>query len=422
MPRISLTPESRRALDTLLETAAASRDVNAPTAIVATADEILYFGAKGERVYGKPELGEVNDETVLQLFSCTKLITAVAVLQLVDSRVFSLDDPAAVHKYLPDLLSLPILVKWTKDDPPKPVLVPRRNPITVRQLLSHTAGLGYPFFSPHLQRYLSVNNIPNFMEPDSGMDGFNIPLIAQPGTRWAYSLSVDWAGILVERATGQTLNEYFKQNIFDPLGLKLSFYATPEQKELWQAPTYRPRNLNGKLVVFPGRHDLPSHDKPIAQLAGGSGIVGTAKDYVRFLQAVLRSRDGRGIISRASYAELFKSSLPAFGTPEGEQMRNDLRMVCSFLSFVDDAMLEDNGLDHSVGFVINTSDSAWGRKAGSGTWGGAAKTDYWIDPTSGIIGFCGVQINTVLPDLPFHALHQKFERAVYDGLQVKAAL
>ncbi|WOO79811.1 Acyltransferase LovD [Vanrija pseudolonga] len=418
----SLTPASKRAIDALLEAAVTSREVNAPTAVVATADEILYFSARGERVYGKPELGTIDDQTVLQLFSCTKLITSVAVLQLVDAGKLTLDDPAVVDKYLPDLTSQPILQKWTKDDPPQPVLVPRRNPITVRQLLSHTGGVGYPFLSPELQRYLDANGIPYFMKTDGGTRAFKVPLIAEPGTRWAYGLSLDWAGILVERVTGLKLDAYFKQHIFDPLGLKLDFYATPEQRKRWQAPTVRPKSLKGKLVVWRGLRDLPSRDQPIAQLAGGAGIVGTAKDYVGFLQGVLRSRDGRGIISPAGYAELFKSSLPASTTPEGEQMRNDLRVMCTFLSFVDDAMLEDNGLDHSVGLVINTSDSAWGRKAGSGTWGGAAKTDYWIDPTSGIIAYCGVQINTDTPDLPFHELHQKFERAVYDGLQIKSTL
>ncbi|KAL1409452.1 hypothetical protein Q8F55_003435 [Vanrija albida] len=422
MPRVTLSPASKRAIDALLDDAVKSREVNAPTVGVATADEILYFAAKGERVYGKPELGQINDETVLQLFSCTKLITSVAVLQLVDRGVVTLDDPAVVEKHLPDLCSQPVLIKWTKDDPPKPVLEPRRNPITLRRLLSHTAGVGYPFLSPVLQRWLDANGIPYFLKTDAGLRAFAVPLVAEPGTRWAYGLGLDWAGILVERVTGQTLEEYFKQHIFDPLGLKLSFYATPEQRARWQAPTVRPKSLDGKLVVWRGLRDMPSREQPIAQLAGGAGILGTAKDYIGFLQGVLRSREGRGIISPAGYAELFRSSLAPVATDEGRQMRADLQLMCTFLSFVDDAMLEDGGLDHSVGLVINTSDSAHGRKAGSGTWGGAAKTDYWIDPVSGIIGFCGVQINTDTPDIPFHELHQKFERAVYDGLQVKAAL
>lgn len=322
---------------------------------------------------------------MLQLFSCTKLITSVAVLQLVDAGKLTLDDPAIVDKYLPDLMSQPILLKWTKDDPPQPVFAPRRNRITVRQLVSHTGGVGYPFLVPDLQRYLDANGLPDFLKADGGMAAFKLPLIAEPGTRWAYGFGLDWAGVLIERLTGLKLDAYFKQHIFEPLGLKLDFYATPEEKERWQLPAVRPKSLKGKLVVWRGLRPLPTRDKPIAQFAGGAGIVGTAKDYVGFLQGVLRSREGRGIISPAGYAELFKSSLPAPTTPEGEQMRNDLRMMCTFLGFVHDSMLEDGGIDHSVGLVINTFDSAWGRKAGSGTWGGAARTDYWIDPTSGII-------------------------------------
>jgi len=309
----------------------------------------------------------------------TKLVVVVSILQQVEKGVLSLDDAAQVEKYAPELLKLPILTGF--DDAGKPTYTERKNPITLRMLLTHTAGLGYDFLSPELTRWRQATGHPAIWENEAGIKAYELPLLFEPGTKYAYSVAIDWAGIILERATGSTLEAYFKKNIFEPLGIKtISFLVDSEGEKRMQVMSGRDLQTD-KLIPSPGARQQSTK---IAQLSGGAGLVGTLKDYLRFLQGVLAGGSDKGspIISKKSFDELFTSSLPKRG--ENNTCHADLTFIMAILGFSDPALVQSASFEQSVGFPINTADSANGRKAGTGSWLGAAKTYYWIDPATGI--------------------------------------
>ncbi|TXT06157.1 hypothetical protein VHUM_03630 [Vanrija humicola] len=402
-----------------------SREVNALTFAVSDAEGELYFNCAGERVFGEPDRGQVDDRTMFQLFSCTKLVTSVACLLLVDQGVISLDNPAVIDHYLPEVACQPVLRGYASDAPGSEILEPRTTPLTLRHILSHTSGLAYGLFSPVLERWMKERESYSrhfFDDADGGVSGqVGIPLVANPGERFVYGIGIDWAGILVERASGLRLDEFFQKNIFTPLGLHdLVWYADNVVRSRLQQACGR---LEGKLVHSTGIRTIVGPEKKIKQLAGGGGLLGTAKDYLAFLRAILRSAQPGGLLTPESYAELFKNSLPP--RSPSTTAYADLASVVYSQPYSDDNMCANDGqgLAHSIGLTINMVDSSHGRKAGSGTWGGACKTDYWIDPTTGIVAMCFAQIFAPAPEPPakepFNVAHEAFERAVYDAIEAK---
>lgn len=320
----------------------------------------------------------------------TKLVTSVACLQLIDRGLLALDDAALVEKLAPELCAMPIL---TSMEGGKAVTQPRTQPITLRRLLTHTSGLGYNFTSPLLVQWQAANPPPNPSGSKGAihgktLEGYTEPLLFEPGTQWKYSIGIDWAGILVERASGMDLEEYFHKYIFAPIGLTkedITFIPTDELRaRLQKVCTYDTSGENkGKL-----RHGTPLHPpeltaENIGQLSGGGGLYGTAKAYLRFLQAILQ-REAGGIVSAKGYETLFTDALPPRG--EGNEVHKGLAQMSLRQNYQDPDHIANDAqyLGHSVGLVLSLKDSVHGRKKGSGCWDGAAKTQYWLDPATGI--------------------------------------
>jgi len=182
-------------LDDVLRTAVEQKRVPGVVAVVATADAVAYRGA-----YGIPK------DAIFAIASMTKPVTSVAVMQLVEAGKVKLDEPAAT--YLPELAAVQVLEGGALRAP--------KGPITVRQLLTHTSGFGYEFLNADLHDYAAKGKIPSAF---TGGDGFmKAPLVFDPGARWEYGINTDWLGRLVEKVSGQTLEAYFRQHVFAPLG------------------------------------------------------------------------------------------------------------------------------------------------------------------------------------------------------------
>lgn len=305
----------------------------------------------------------------------TKLVTSVAVLQLVDRGLVDLDDAELIERVCPELAALPIL---TGMDGNKPITTPRTAPITLRRLLTHTSGLAYDFTSPLLEQWKKATNHP----PHYGVKGqkaYCEPLVFQPGEKWLYSIGIDWAGIVVERVSGQDLEAYFHEHIFGPLGLTpkdVSFIPEDVHARIQQVCG---RDENGKLKHTESLRPVGLDAESIGQLSGGGGLVGTAKAYMRFLQGILQ-REAGGIVSERAFKTLFTDSL------ESGDVRKGLAAMTMRQTYHDPEHTANDGqyLGHSVGLVLSLKDSVNGRKKGSGCWDGAAKTQYWLDPATGI--------------------------------------
>jgi CubicO group peptidase (beta-lactamase class C family) len=280
-------------------------------------------------------------------------------LQHVERGELDLDDIELVHRVCPELDKQGILSGDT--------VVPRCGRFTLRNLMSHTSGMSYPRLNPVLGAWETRTGHLRFWT--GTVDAFNKPTLFEPETAWEYGLGVDWAGIVLERVTGKSLEDIFQEDIFKPLGVDMTFYPTDDMVERLQLVVKRE---NGVLVRAPAIVEPRRGD--IGQLAGGAGLYGTAPAYLRFLRGILASANGNGLLGEAAYKELFTNSVrfqsDSLDLLGGEQVSND-------------PTKHDLGrMEHSVGFPLTTVDSLHGRKAGSGSWGGAGQTLYWIDPTS----------------------------------------
>lgn len=306
----------------------------------------------------------------------TKLVASLAVLQQVEAGVLSYDDPAIVQKYAPELVKQRILLSYNEETK-EAKFADLERPPTLRDLVTHTSGQVYFFFDPKLYAYDRDHGLLAMFGSETGQ--FAQPFLFSPGTRLAYGTGLDWAGIILERATGQDLESYFRQHIFDPLGLSqnTTFHNTPEVVAKRQHTVFR--QPDGSLVL--GKPQRPIDVEVKGQLSGGAGLWSTMDDYLLLLRGVLRAKQPGGIVSPFGFELLFKDALPA-DTPGGPQCHAELsaflEVLASFSSLEHPA-----SVGHSIACVVNLSDTK-GRKAGSGAWGGAANTQWCIDPTTGI--------------------------------------
>ena len=225
-------------------------------------------------------------DTHFWVASCTKAITSAAALQLVEQGRLTLDAP--VGDLLPALASPNVLKGF--DAAGKPRLEPAREAVTLRRLLSHTAGLGYEFCSEDLTRYVAAAGpYPRGLGPDT-------PLLFEPGSGWTYGISTDWTGKLIEAASGEALDTYFERHILGPLGMtETTFSPTADQRA--RRASMHARTPDGALAPIP--FEMP----PAPHFGmGGGGLYSTAGDYLKFLDAILAG--GGPILSAASVAAM----------------------------------------------------------------------------------------------------------------------
>ena len=374
-------------LDQTFRAARDRRKIPMAVAMAATADKTIFTGAYGKRDFSSAV--DVTAGSIFRIASMTKAVTSVAAMQLVEQGTVTLDEP--VSKHLPQLGELKVLQGFDKNTG-KPILRPASKPVTLRHLLTHTAGFAYDNWDGNLLKY---------MEQAAGAAGPITPLMFEPGTRWEYGTSVDWAGRLVEKVTGQTLEAYFQRHILEPLGMRDTGFILPAEKFDRLVGSYQ-RQSDGSL-----KETLRTQPAPPASFNGGGGLYSTAEDYVRFMQMILRR--GRGSdkqqILQAQTVDLMASN------QIGELRAGILKSVKPERS--SDLDLHPGFIDKfGLGFLINTTAYKDGRSAGSLAWAGLMNTYFWIDPRRGV---CGVVLMQFLPfaDTEAIGLVGDFERAVY---------
>ncbi len=377
----------------VLDNAVADGRVPAVAAAFATRDGVRFCGAAGNRCVagGDP----LRSDSIFRIASMTKAITTFAALQLVEAGRVGLDDD--VSRILPEIGKRQLLEGF--DDRGKARLRPVRGTITLRQLLTHTAGFGYSFLSADLAQ---AQQLQMMGDPFEGTDAFmEAPLIRDPGTAWEYGINTDWAGQLVETLSDQRLGDYFDEHIFAPLGMTDTHFNVPAEKH-GRVITLHHRTPDGGLVEDPDAAppDVPFH-------AGGHGLYSTAGDYLRFLQAVLRGGelDGSRILGESLCTEAGRDHIAPLALGEfkssAPELAND---VADFA-----------GCGHGLGFVVTNDPLPTGRSAGSLAWAGIFNSYYWIDTHRGVTG---VYLSQILPfyDAGSVSAFQAFESAVYEAL------
>jgi methyl acetate hydrolase len=363
-------------------------------AMAADADGIVYEGAFGLRNLAGDT--PMDQDTVFWIASMTKALTSVAAMQLVERGALALDAP--IGELLPALAAPRVLDGFDGDEPR---LRPATRPITLRHLLTHTAGFSYNNWNPVMGRYMAATGLP---APGSGLRAaLDAPLIFEPGERWEYGINTDWVGQAVEAASGQSLADYFRQHICTPLGMTdTAFLLTPEQRA--RLATVHQRQADGGLV--PTDFELPRAPE---FYGGGGGLHSSARDYLAFTRMLLGGgRLGEVRLLRPeTVAQMAQNQI---GELTVGVMRSDVPERSNDAEFFP-GITKKWGL----GFLINTEDAPSGRRAGSLTWGGLGNTYFWIDPASGV---SGVILTQILPFVDPRALqlYAGLERALYDAL------
>jgi methyl acetate hydrolase len=377
-------------IDEVLRASVKRRGIPAAVAMAATAEKTTYSGAFGKR--DSAAIADLAPDSIFRIASMTKAVTSVAALQLVEQGKLKLDEPVAKH--LLELRGLEVLEGFDKATG-NPLLRPVSNPVTLRRMLTHTAGFGYDTWDENLLRY-NTRAAP-------GARGIP-PLVFQPGTRWEYGTNLDWTGRLVETVTGQTLEAYFQRNIFAPLGMKDTGFSMPVEKYERLVSSYQ-RQSDGQLKETPRTPPAPPKT-----FNGGGGLFSTAADYVRFMQMILRR--GRGSdqqqILRGDTVDMMTSNqIGELSAGKMKTVRRDRSSDVDFHPGVDDKF--------GFGFLINTVAYEGGRSAGSLAWAGLENTFYWIDPQRGV---CAVLLMQFLPFCDTEAIGalRDFERAVYASM------
>jgi CubicO group peptidase (beta-lactamase class C family) len=385
-------------LDKLLADAVAAKD--APFLIAAVSDRkgVLWQGAAGQAT---PTL-KASQDVVCHLYSCTKAIGSLAVMILLDRGKVSLDTNVA--DVLPEFAGIPSQVLESMG-PAGPVYRAPASPVKLRHLLTHTSGLAYNVWE---QRELDWETFFNTPAPNGGtMKGFTHPLMFDPGTAWTYGVGMDWAGFLVEKIDGRGIDQFVKEEIFDPLDMRDTMFETAAAaSRLADIKSRNPDDTWGdaSFMIPPAHPD---------RYGMGQALHGTTLDYLKFLRLVLND----GVAPKAGRI-LSKNVMEMMKQNQIGKLRIPFPKASVIAPISADLDLVP-GLNvpctQTYGFVCNEADVPGRRRAGSLTWAGILNTHYWVDPSSGIAAVLFTQ------SLPFiesrwQTLYGKFETAVYREL------
>ena len=327
-----------------------------------------YFQSLGEmdRERGKP----VADDTIFRIYSMTKPITSIALMMLFEEGRFQLNDP--VYRFLPAWRGQQVWVQGTGEDMETR---PPASPMTMRHILSHTAGLTYGALlpiDPHpvdaVYQQLGVNRDEGETIQTFADKMAQVPLRYDPGTKWLYSLATDVCGCLVEAISGQKFEDFLQQRIFEPLGMQDTAFWVPEEKvERFAANYERARDKSLRLIDDPlASKYLQAPSFP----SGGGGLVSTTADYAKFCE-MLRLRgtvNGVEIIGSRTLALMTKNHIAG-----GADLSQAAMGAFSETAY--------EGVGFGLGFASTLGEVASGTVgAGDYYWGGAASTIFWVDP------------------------------------------
>ncbi len=392
---VGISTERLKRIDAHLQDHLDKKWIPGAVAMVARKGKIVYSSTIGTSGINKQDM-KVDD--VFRLASMTKPIVTTAIMILVEEGKCLLEDP--LSKYIPEFKN-PMVLKEVNAKDSTFTSEPSPSEITIRQLLSHTSGIGYGFTNTKLSGVIyGKAKVPDGANMESATIAEKMkilakqPLLHAPGTKWTYGLSTDMAGYLVEILSGKSLSDFCEERILKPLDMKDTHFFRPESDENRMVSVYT--EINGNLMnamAFPQAKNLyfPTRGAK-AYFSGGSGLSGTATDYMKFMQMILNGGvlNGTRILGRKSI----------------EAMSNNQ---------IGDLAINAAGTKFGLGFSVEVQASSY-RKLGSVGrlgWGGLYNTTFWIDPKEQIVA---VLMTQIYPSSHQRELYDKFENLVYQSI------
>lgn len=361
--------------------------------VVARKGKVAHVGMHGMMDIEASE--PMRRDAIFRIYSMTKPITTAALMTLFEEGRFGLDDP--VEKYLPQMGKLTVYAGKDGDSVKR---VPLERPITVRDLMRHTAGLGYGLrpTDPVETMYREAKLLERSGNLDAMLDRLvALPLLAQPGERWAYSIAVDVQGKLIEKLSGKRLDEYFRERILNPLGMEDTAFHVPSDKLDRFTTNYGPKADGGGLTPIDSPATSPYRSEP-SFLSGGGGLVSTADDYLRFAQMMLNrgELDGRRVLKPETVALMTQNQLPQ-------------KLVPITLGILP---LPRTGFGLGVAVRMSAGPKEPPGSVGEYFWGGAASTQFFVAPKEELVGIIMAQY---MPIMQNHYL--EFRDKAYSAIE-----
>jgi len=375
-----------------LRRAAEAGDIPGVAAAAATRDGVVFEAAFGSRDLATR--APMTTDTVVWIASMTKAVTAACAMQLVEQGKLSLDGDIATT--LPELARVQVLDGFDARGQPR-LRAPKR-PITLRHLLTHTTGFAYDMWNADIARYMEATGTPGIITCQNA--AVTTPLVFDPGEKWEYGISIDWAGKAVEAVSGQTLAQYMTDHILAPLGMTDTAFkiGAAQRRRLAKIHARTPDGVVSTDTELP--QDPEFH-------MGGGGLYATVGDYLKFTQMILHGGtfSGTRVLQAQTVAAMTQNAM-------GGLVCNPMKTAAPALTHDVDFLA---GMKWGLSFLINPQPLPTGRSANSLTWGGLANSYFWIDPARQVTGVYAAQL---LPFFDPQAVRtfEAFETAVYQAL------
>ena len=379
---LGISDAGKAALTAQMNDAVMRGDAPAVAEIVVSRESVLFEGSSG-----------LPTNAIFNIASMTKPVTSVAIMMLMEQGQLRLDDP--VSAYLDGYDKLQVITKFNAKDATYETR-PAKNVMTIRHLLSHTSGLGYSFTNP----------IEYALVAKTKKGEWELPLLDEPGTKFNYSASTRVLGFIVEKITKSTLEAWYQEHIFKPLGMNDTSWAVAAGKQSRLAPQFT--RFTGKIEPLP---KTPVPATPTPPLRGDGGLYSTIEDYSRFVRMLLNggTLNGRKILNETSIKMMGQNAIGNIFVelqPDADKQRTK--------PFPLGAGKDKFGL----GFQIASADPATKgfRSPGSMSWAGIFNTEFWVDPVKHV---GAVQMMQLLPFYDDGAIRtlRGFEETIYKNLQ-----
>lgn len=376
-------------LQSILQEAVSKGKVPFAVGMVADKTGIRFQGAAGDGQSNMP----VSVNSVFRIFSMTKAIGTTSMAILVERGLVSWDSP--VDKILPEFANIKVLSGWDGD---KPILRQAKTRATLRHLATHTSGLEYEFWSQDMADYLTKTGTPTIL---SGLhNALTIPMLTDPGTRFAYGINIDWLGLAVEQISGLKINDFLKQHLFNPLAMQDTDVEVRGDMAMRLTKAYARTESGGFVEISMAPAPNPEH------YYMGHHLYSTPQDYMRFIRMFLNGGelDGVRVLKSETVSMMLANQI-------GDLSFAALRSVAPRASCDFDPHPQVRKT-FSLGFMRNETDIDGKRQAGSQSWAGIMNSHYWFDPKAGL---AAVIMTQTLPfvEPPFMQLYDEFERQVY---------
>jgi methyl acetate hydrolase len=384
-------------IDSALAAAVNGEKIAGIVAMAADKGGVVYESAFGRRNLALPQ--RMTTDAVFRIASMTKAITAAAAMQLTEQGKLTLDQPA--REILPFLADTKVLLGFDAND--IPIIRAPRAHITLRNLLTHTAGFVYDTWNEEMHRFTKITDLPPART--GKLEALTAPLNFDPGERWEYGINIDIAGRMVEVASGLDLETYMQRHILGPLGMPDTSFI---QRTEWDSrlATIHARQVDESLQPLPPPPPAPANRE---FYPGGGGLFSTASDYLRFLRALMNGGelDGNRILTPETVVLMGQNHI---GDLEVLPLPTQIPHLSNPVNLFP-GMVKKWGLS----FLINTEQVPGGRSAGSLAWAGINNTYYWLDPVKKVAGVFMTQTLPFADQTVLQAL-DAFEAAVYQSI------